>query len=207
MRPLATASVLAALFAPVLFAPASGQGTVVGTTQVPTVPNIGPGVPVFPCINPNEHYQGEAVTLLDSFLSPGVASGVHVDAIGGPAGEFGFFLIAEEASTPLPISQGLLCLVLPVARFNQTVANNTGNLAFNSLGQFDPAGSGVFQNLSGTAPATGFGFDVPLDLPPPFGPGQVQTGETYWVQLWYRDQDANGAPASNFSSAIEIEIP
>jgi hypothetical protein len=195
---------LGCLFAASFGTYAAGQGA----TQIGGQTNIGPGVPVFPCNTPNEHYFGEAVIALESNVPIGPSSGVHVDAVGGPDGAFGFFLLSNNASTPVPVGQGLLCLTLPIARFNSTTASYSGNAEFNSLGQFDPNGSGVFVNLSGTAPLTGgLGFDVPVDLPPPFGPGQFQMGDTWWLQLWYRDRDANGLAVSNFSSAVEVEIP
>ena len=200
---------LGCLFAISFGSNATGQGaTVVGVTPVGGIVPIGPPVPVYPCNTPNEHYFGDSVLLLDSGIPIGLTSGVHVDAVGGPTGAFGFFLMSANATTPVTVGQGLLCLTTPIARLNSTTASYAGNPAFNSLGQFDLAGSGAFVNISGTAPQTGgFGFDVPAELPPPFGPGLVQPGERWWLQLWYRDRDANGNAVSNFSSAVEIEIP
>ena len=88
---------------------------------------------------------------------------LHLDAGGGPTGEFGYFLVGNgaEVTNPLQISNGLLCLATSaghaIGRYN--VAGG----ALNSLGLFD--GAGGFQNVSGTS-TTGVGFDVPARFAP-----------------------------------------
>ena len=142
------------------------------------------------CDPANSNSSGSYVTLAGSSLSgPGP---LHLEATGGPPGNFGYFLVALAANEPgTPISNGMLCLEVPIARY----APATGG-AFNSLGQFD--GAGVLQNLAGTSTA-GSGFDVPASLPAPLA-GTIQQGTTYYFQCWYRDSQR-----SNFSNVLQFQ--
>ena len=144
----------------------------------------GPSINSF-CDPANVNSSGSPVTLAAS--SSGVL--LHLEATGGPAGQFGFMLVSGVSVAGIPVSAGLLCLGAPIGRYNATAGG-----ALNSLGQFSSAG--VLVNLVGTS-TTGTGFDVPASLPNPPG-GTIIPGATWNFQLWYRD----GA-SSNFSSGIE----
>ena len=145
-----------------------------------------------------------AVTLAGSAFGLAGGSGLHIDAAGGPPSEFGFVIMSSDGSASTNLFQGVLCLGTPQGRYNPQVAANQGLPQLNSLGQFDAAG--VFQNLVGTSVA-GSGFDVPSELP--FSPaGQtIASGDTYFFQVWYRDQDGGGGPSANFSDTIEATFP
>jgi hypothetical protein len=166
------------------------------------------------CDPGQDHYLGGYVTLGSGFcecgyqdisgtnINSGVGSGLHLGAVGGPPGQFGFFLMGSGASSSLPIFEGILCLDAPQARYNGQIATNHGLPQLNSIGQFDAGG--VLQNLVGTATSSGgTGFDVPSELP--FSPpGQViLPGDSWAYQLWYRDFDEFGAPSANFSNALQ----
>jgi hypothetical protein len=137
---------------------------------------------------PNSTGQGTTLATSD-------ASGptlFHLEATNGPPNEFGFFLVAAGVQAPgFLVGQGVLCLSLPVGRYNA----NAGP-SFNSLGQFDAAG--VLQNLLGTS-TSGSGFDIPTALPNPPG-GSITPGTTWAFQLWHRDAPAT----SNFSDALVV---
>lgn len=161
-------------------------------------------VPVLGCTPANPHYLGGSVTLAGSAFGLAGGSGLHIDAAGGPPSEFGFVIMSSDGSASTNLFQGVLCLGTPQGRYNPQVATNQGLPQLNSLGQFD--GAGVFQNLVGTSVA-GSGFDVPSELP--FSPaGQtIASGDTYFFQVWYRDQDGGGGPSANFSDTIEATFP
>ncbi|MEZ5976542.1 MAG: hypothetical protein R3E96_17360 [Planctomycetota bacterium] len=148
------------------------------------------------CAPASNNSTGGPVTITGS-LGSGVGSGLHLDATGGPTGEFGYFLVGTAAETvsPLALSNGFLCLSLApgeqLGRYNVS-----GGLA-NSVGQFD--GAGGFANLVGTS-TTGFGFDVPSVVPLPSSP-TILAGDTWHFQLWYRDTPA-GAGHSNLSNGL-----
>ena len=137
-----------------------------------------------------DHYLGDFVKLETSSFGSGVGSGLHIEAIDGPADEFGFLLASPDGSASLAIFQGVFCLGAPQGRYNPNAATNQGNPSLNSLGQFD--GAGILQNIVGTS-TTGSGFDVPVALP--FSPAgmMIGPGDTYFFQCWYRDKDAGGA--------------
>tara|TARA_R110002072_G_scaffold69483_16_gene168513 strand:- start:367 stop:2610 length:2244 start_codon:yes stop_codon:yes gene_type:complete len=159
----------------------------------------------FLCHPASPHHDGESVSLCDSTYGAATPSGLHLEASQGPAGEFGFFLVSGGANSNLPIFNGVLCLDLPLGRFNPQIATNQGLPVLNSVGQFDA--SGRLQNLSGTAPSSGgSGFDVPLQLP--FSPpGQTITpGSTWYFQLWYRDQVLTPGDSANFSHVLGLSF-
>lgn len=179
-------------------------GDVVGDCRISV---SSPGQPTtMVCTSPEAHYQGGSVTLNESTFGSGVESGLHLEATNGPMGEFGFVIGSLGLGGSLPIFEGFLCLASPLGRYNSSVAANMGIPGLNSIGQFDPAGSGVLLNLSGSS-TTGTGFDVPLDLPNPLGPGALMPGDTLYLQLWYRDQDLGGGPSANFSNVLGATIP
>tara|TARA_R110002073_G_scaffold17992_1_gene66846 strand:+ start:7032 stop:8900 length:1869 start_codon:yes stop_codon:yes gene_type:complete len=151
-----------------------------------------------------DHYLGDFVKLETSSFGSGVGSGLHIEAIDGPADEFGFLLASPDGSASLAIFQGVFCLGAPQGRYNPNAATNQGNPSLNSLGQFD--GAGILQNIVGTS-TTGSGFDVPVALP--FSPAgmMIGPGDTYFFQCWYRDKDAGGAASANFSNVIGVTFP
>ncbi len=156
------------------------------------------------CVPPNPHHEHERVQLTGSFLDCESAL-LHVDAFDGPGGEFGYFLMGTGAGQNILAFEGLLCLDNPIGRYNANAATALGNPAMNSIGMFEHA-SGRFLNTAGTA-LSGFGFDVPLTLPNPPGPGSIIPGDTWHFQLWYRDKDALGQGSSNFSYALGVTFP
>ena len=119
-------------------------------------------------------------------------SGLHMEANGGPLGQFGFFLVSAGAHAGVPVSDGLLCLSSLIGRYN-SVAGGVRN----SIGQFQ--GGGVLVNLVGTS-SVGTGYDVPAALPSPPG-GTIVGGSTWMFQLWYRD-----GTNSNFSNGLEVNF-
>ena len=122
-------------------------------------------------------------------------AGIRLTATGGPTlpgGGFGFFLVSSNNSASLPIGAGTLCLASPQGRYSPA----TGGLG-NSFGQFDS--NGDFVNLAGTS-TTGFGFDVPVQLPNPPG-GNITAGSTWHFQLWYRDTGI-----VNFSNGVSVNF-
>ncbi|MDG2114974.1 MAG: C-type lectin domain-containing protein, partial [Actinomycetota bacterium] len=149
------------------------------------------------CSPANDHFLGNNVKLSTSAFGSGVGSDLHIEAIDGPAGEFGFVMVSADDSALLSIFNGVLCLGTPQGRYNPGIATNQGLPQLNSLGQFDAAG--IMQNIVGTAPSSGgSGFDVPGELPYA-PPGQfIQTGETWYFQVWYRD--LGGSCAGGFSN-------
>ena len=149
------------------------------------------------------HFLGNNVKLETSSFGSGVGSDLHIEAIDGPAGEFGFVMLSTDASLNLAVFNGILCLGTPQGRYNPGVAANQGLPQLNSLGQFD--GAGVMQNIVGTAPSSGgSGFDVPAELPYA-PPGMfIQAGETWYFQVWYRDQVAAPGDSANFSNVIGV---
>tara|TARA_R110002072_G_scaffold101512_5_gene223466 strand:+ start:1444 stop:1818 length:375 start_codon:yes stop_codon:yes gene_type:complete len=119
---------------------------------------------------------------------------------------WGLFLVAPSASSSALIGNGLLCLGSPVGRYSPRAASLFGNAQFNSIGRFDDQGQ--FENFASTANSSGgFGFDVPTALP--FAPpGQViQSGETWYFQLWYRDLEPGQVSSSNLSNVLEAVFP
>lgn len=135
--------------------------------------------------------------MLSATTGSGVGADLHLEMVGGPPSEFGYFLIGTAAETvnPIPISGGFLCLSVTggnsFGRYNVT----GGNL--NSIGSFDA--SGVFQNLVGTS-TVGSGYDVPNTVPITGSP-TIMAGETWHFQGWYRDTPAGGG-SSNLSNGL-----
>ena len=170
-----------------------------------TAPCSQAGIQVL-CDPANVHYANRSARLNYSSLGGPSSSGLHLEAVDGPPGEFGFFLVSSTSTTGTPVSEGVLCLGPPTGRYNTNAAQNQGLPSLESIGQFDD--NFVFQNLSGTS-TSGSGFDVPVQLP--FSPPGlwIGTGDTYYFQLWFRDQ--SGSPLmpgfANFSNVVEVEFP
>ena len=146
-----------------------------------------PGALAF-CQPANPSSVGTPVTLADSGPGGGV---YHLEATGGPPGEFGIFLVAALPSAPVTVSAGNLCLAPPLGRYTQTAGPG-----LDSIGQFDSAGR--LNNFAGTS-SVGSGFDVPAVLPSPPG-GLILPGSTWCFQLWYRDVGG----VSNFSDGLAV---
>ena len=82
-----------------------------------------------------------------------LATALHLEAVDGPPLAFGFFLVSESASASLPVSNGVLCLDFPLARYNSTAATVHSTPSFDSLGLFNA--SGVFSSLMGNSSVPG----------------------------------------------------
>lgn len=137
---------------------------------------------------------GTAVDL--SAIPTTLGAGYRLEATGGPTlFSPGFFVMSEGTHQPVLLGQGTLCLAAPFGRYNP--ANGTSG---NSLGIFDT--NGDFENVAGTS-TTGFGFDLPEDLPVTIS-GQISLGNTYYFQLWYRD--LNPGATVNFSNGLSIQF-
>lgn len=159
---------------------------------------------VVTCDPANDHYLGNNAKLDTSYLGSGVLSGLHIEAIDGPASEFGFVIVAANATGSASVFEGVLCLNLPIGRYDPNNATNQGNPALNSLGQFDAAG--VFQSITGNS-TVGSGFDVPFGLPGGLGQPSIVPGDIWNFQVWFRDLDAIGNSSANFSNVIEVTFP
>lgn len=120
----------------------------------------------------------------------------HLEAVNGPPEQFGYFLVSGVlAPTGTRVSDGVICLDHPIGRYNSIAGIN--NAKRNSVGQFND--QGVMIGLMGNS-SVGSGFDVPPGLPMPPG-GIIQTGQTWYFQLWYRD-----GPRSNFSDVVGVSF-
>ena len=180
------------------------KGTI-GTWNVGNPPSIA-----ISCDPANPHYQGGSADLSTSTIGAATPSTLHLECTDGPTGEFGFFLVSSGANGALPVFNGILCLDSPQARYNPQIAGNQGLPQLSSIGQFDAGG--VLLNLVGTATSsvTNHGFDVPLELP--FSPpGQtIAPMDTWYFQVWYRDQLPplpNPGSTANFSNMAEVIFP
>ena len=169
----------------------------VGPTDTPGYDNCAPGVFVTFCDPAENNSTGGPVTISGAF-GTGVGSNLHLDAAGGPDTEFGYFLVgtAPETMSPLPISNGFLCLSTTggnvFGRYNVT-----GPL--NSIGAFDMNGDLV--NAVGTS-VSGLGYDVDSTIPLGSNP-MITSGDTWHFQLWYRD-GAAGVGSSNLSNGLSV---
>ena len=160
-------------------------------------PLSGGGSNVTPFCNPANPNSTGSPAVMTGTLSGG---NLHLEATGGPASEFGYFLVGTgQAAMPSPLGSGLLCLQLgggaSIGRYNVPGGQ------FNSIGQFDA--SGVLQNLVGTS-TTGTGYDVPSSVPIS-GTPTIMAGETWYFQMWYRDTNATGAP-SNLTNGLAVDF-
>ena len=122
-------------------------------------------------------------------------AGYRLLVSGGPTSNnsLGYFIMSGSIAGPIPLGDGNLCLGGTVGRYSP---NSGANL--NSLGIFNSLG--VFTNPSGTS-ATGFGFDIPTELPPLIG-GLIAPGSTWHFQLWFRDSGLG--PTTNLSNGLSL---
>jgi hypothetical protein len=173
-----------------LFKPGTGNSLAVDAR----VPDAGNGNAITVVCDPaNNHTQGDYVKLNTSSLGAAGAgqSGLHLEATDGPLLEFGYFLVSNGANGSAAVSNGILCLDAPFGRYAPAAG-----AALNSAGQFDI--NGVYNSSIQLQQ----GWDVPDSLPSPPGPGVIQSGDTWYFQMWYRD-----GQRSNFSNAIQVVFP
>lgn len=173
--------------------PANSVTTAVLYDDFSVVAGVGGGPGLY-CNPANSNSSGGPATLGNSsFSGPGV---FHLEASGGPTGEFGYFLVSATAVDPgITVSAGQLCLGAPIGRYTILSVGS----GMNSIGQFDA--TGVFQALGGNS-SVGSGFDLPAALPDPPA-GVISPGSTWNFQLWYRD-GGSGPGVSNFSDGISV---
>ena len=117
--------------------------------------------------------------LLTAFGSDAVAANsVRLDASQLATGQFGMFLNSMSQGFVIPPgSQGNLCLSGAIGRYKQDIMNS----------------------------GAGGEFSLQLDLantPTPGGPVAIQSGETWYFQAWYRDN--NPGATSNFTDGVSI---
>ncbi|MBL4771304.1 MAG: hypothetical protein JKY61_09210 [Planctomycetes bacterium] len=127
----------------------------------------------------------------------GVGSDLHLEVTNGVPGQLAYFLVGNEGTLGIPISNGLFCLAgTPTAQFYRY---NVGGTPMNSIGGFDATGTMI--NAVGTS-TTGFGFDVPNTIPTSV-PTAIMAGDTWHFQAWYRDTPA-GMGQSNFTNGLRV---
>ena len=140
-----------------------------------------------------------APCLLQATVSHGLdvdLTGIHLDARGGPATDFGYYLIGTQtSSTPIVVSNGNLCLSGAIGRYNLT------GTRLQAVVQFDSAGVAAAPAALPLMSYSGIGYDIPLDNPTGGLPNLVP-GTTYHFQLWYRDTAISGS--SNFSDGASV---
>ncbi len=140
---------------------------------------------------------GMSTTLVGSY-APAATSGLHLEVLQGPPGEFGYLLVGSSWDDPgIVVSHGRLCLSTLANQF--FVRYNQSGTEANSIGVFN--GSGQLVNLVGTS-SSGTGFDVPATIPYVSQP-VIQVGELWTFQAWHRDGGA-GVGESNFSNALVV---
>ncbi len=135
--------------------------------------------------------------VLTGTTGSGVGSGVHLEITSGVPGQLAYFLVGNEATSGLVVSNGQFCLVgTTTAQFYRY---NVGGTDMNSIGGFDATGTMI--NSVGTS-TTGFGFDVPNTIPAsPLI--TITAGNTWHFQGWYRDTPA-GVGTSNFTNGLSV---
>jgi len=99
-----------------------------------------------------------------------------------------------------PGSLGLL-LVSPEAGFVPNPGNSMGDLLLDG-----PIGRdmGSLQSASASG-VLAHPFDMQL-VPTPAGPVAAESGDRLHFQWWYRDQDPAGAPTSNFTNGLRVDV-
>tara|TARA_R110002126_G_scaffold1402_12_gene8015 strand:- start:4266 stop:5264 length:999 start_codon:yes stop_codon:yes gene_type:complete len=155
------------------------------------------------CEPSNPNAEGGAEELFVKLPPWTTADLASLNPSGGLTGSFGMLIVGPTSVGPTPMqaySQGLLCVSPPIGIYSPSIASSLQNPALNSLGRFDASGYDPVNNVSGD------GFDLPRQLPY-LGPIQeIQPGDSWSFQFWYRDRDANGAPASNLSTMAVISF-
>ena len=141
------------------------------------------------------------------FFTSGGAPVTWLNATGGPDGEFGYFLVSATYAEPgVSVADGLLCLTGGIGRYNSESGNN--NALRNSTGTFVASATGglsVFQCANGlTIGGAATGFNVPDQLPWINGSSipapNIQPGDTWNFQMWYRDPMGPCGNGFNLSS-------
>ncbi len=158
----------------------------------------------YACSPSNPNASGGGATLGAKLPPWSTADLVNLNPTGGLDGSFGMLLVAPTSTGPIPMlsySQGLLCLGPPIGKYGPAIAAALQKPELNSFGSFNEEGY-----VPINVPILFQGFDVPRDLPYPGPPQQIQTGDSWSFQFWYRDRDANGAPASNLSEMAVISF-
>ncbi|MDF1838526.1 MAG: hypothetical protein P1V35_11715 [Planctomycetota bacterium] len=176
---------------------------------VPTDCGTTGGMVITDFCNPANNNSTGAPAVMTGAAGSGVGSDLHLDVSGGPLplGDgtrmLGYYLVGNEATPGIPISDGNFCLVgTATASFGRY--NVAGTTRF-SLSLFDAAGN--LENLVGTGGVTGYGFDVPSEVEVAGTPlTTIMSGDTYHFQCWYRDT-LSGSGNSNFSSALSVTFP
>jgi hypothetical protein len=109
-----------------------------------------------------------------------VSNNVTLGATRLPENSFGYFNTSrDQGNTPVPNSQGQLCLGGAIGRF---------------------VGPGQIKNSGSTG---SFTLEINLNaMPHPISPVVVQPGQTWHFQAWYRD--ANPTSTSNFTDAVSV---
>jgi hypothetical protein len=156
------------------------------------------------CDPANPHHLGGSVTLAGSALGTGSGSGLHVEALDGPPGEFGVLLVAEDTSLQWTVLGGVICLGPPQGRYDGWNRSGAPAVDMNSIGVFDA--DGRLQRLAGSS-TSGAGYDVPVELPIGIPQTEIQSGDTWGFQVWYRDHGPLGQPTSNFSNLLVVTFP
>ena len=158
------------------------------------------------CDPANNHMGGISAKLDNSSFGSGVGSGLHLAGHDGPALQWGFFLVSAGGSNNQTVNSGVLCLDSPMGRYTLNVASNQGLPQLNSICRFDASGN--LENFAGTGTSNGgYGYDVPLELPYTPAGQMIQSGETWYFQLWFRDFIVTPGDSSNFSNMIEATFP
>ncbi len=150
-----------------------------------------------PFCDPGSNNSTGGPAILAGTWGTGVGSDLHLEITGGVPGQLAYFLVGNEATAGIPVSNGQFCLVgTPTAQFFRF---NVAGTPMNSIGGFDATGTMI--NAVGTS-STGFGFDVPGTIPDSV-PVPIVSGATWHFQGWYRDTPA-GAGSSNFTNGLSV---
>ncbi len=159
--------------------------------------DLAPSGGVTTFCDPASNNSTGAPAVLAGTWGTGVGSDLHLEITGGVPGQLAYFLVGNEATSGVAISNGLFCLVgTSTAQFFRY---NVGGTDMNSIGGFDASGTMI--NAAGTS-TTGFGFDVPSTIPSG-PPATIVAGDTWHFQGWYRDTPS-GAGDSNFTNGLSV---
>ena len=141
---------------------------------------------------PNSTEYSTELLAQGSLTSP---SGVRLEILKAPPGQFGYFLVGSAADPiGIPIQNGQFCLGTGpgsvIGRYNFAGTDR------DSVGLIDSAG-----HIMGTANPGPLqtGFEVPQTLPLPGNP-TIQSGQTWHFQFWHREDFGE----SNFSNGLSV---
>ncbi len=162
-----------------------------------TFDSIGGGSVGTPFCSPANSNSTGVPALLTGSNGSGVGSDLHLEITGGVPGQLAYFLVGNEATQGISVSNGQFCLAgTTTAQFFRF---NVGGTDMNSIGGFNANGTMI--NAAGTS-TTGFGFDVPTTIPSS-PPTTIMAGQTWHFQGWYRDTPA-GVGSSNFTNGLSV---